>query len=205
MKPKRIVLASASPRRREILEKFGVRFEIIPSDADENIDENVPCGEYVCALAKKKGAAVKEKLIAAGDDISDALIISCDTVVYFNGMIIGKPENDSVAALTLGMLSDSYHSVYSGMSLIYGDVEMCDYAKTDVKFAEISENDIQRYVKSGEPMGKAGSYAIQGDAAAFVEKIDGDYYNIIGFPLALFCRMIKTLFGISIFDLGEEK
>jgi len=205
MKPKRIVLASASPRRREILEKFGVRFDIIPSSADENADGSAPCGEYVCALAKKKGDAVRQKLIADGEDISDTLIISCDTVVYFNGMIIGKPENENIAALTLGMLSDSYHSVYSGMSLIFGDAEMCDYAKTDVKFAEISENDIEKYVKSGEPMGKAGSYAIQGGASAFVEKIDGDYYNVVGFPLALFCRMIKSMFGISIFDLGEEK
>ena len=107
--------------------------------------------------------------------------------------------------MTLGLLSDSYHTVYSGLSLIYGDTSMCDVALTEVKFAEISEKDIAKYVKSGEPRGKAGSYAIQGDAAAFVEKIDGDYYNVVGFPLALFCRMIKTMFGISIFELGEKK
>ncbi|MBO4353777.1 MAG: septum formation protein Maf [Clostridia bacterium] len=205
MKPKRIVLASASPRRRETLEKFGVRFDIIPSDADENIDKNMPCGEYVCALASKKGEAVRQLLVSRGEDVSDTLIISCDTVVYYRGMIIGKPDNDTVAEMTLGLLSDSYHTVYSGLSLIYGDTSMCDVALTEVKFAEISEKDIAKYVKSGEPRGKAGSYAIQGDAAAFVEKIDGDYYNVVGFPLALFCRMIKTMFGISIFELGEKK
>ena len=202
MNVKRIILASASPRRREVLEKIGLRFDIIPSDADENISKEMPCGEYVTALAKLKGESVRDGLKKKGEDLSETLIISCDTVVYYDKMIIGKPKSDLDAKLTLGMLSDSWHSVYSGLCLIFGDTETCDYARTDVKFSEISERDIERYVASGEPRGKAGSYAIQGGAAAFVEKIDGDYYNVVGFPLALFCNMLKYGFGVSIFDLG---
>lgn len=205
MKIKRIILASASPRRREILEKFGIKFDIIPSDADENISNDLPCGDYVCKLAKLKGESVRDALIFKGEDLSDTLIISCDTVVYYEKMIIGKPKDKTHAALTLGLLSDSWHSVYSGLCLIYDKTEICDFDRTDVKFAEISESDIARYVASGEPMGKAGSYAIQGEAAAFVEKIDGDYYNVVGFPLAMFCRILKYDLGVSIFDLGDEK
>ncbi|MBR7082649.1 MAG: septum formation protein Maf [Clostridia bacterium] len=203
MNIKRIILASASPRRREVLEKFGLKFDVIPSDADENISKDMPCGDYVTALAKLKGESVRDVLISKGEDVADTLIISCDTVVYYDKMIIGKPKSDLDARVTLGMLSDSWHSVYSGLCLIIGDAEMCDYARTDVKFAEISERDIEKYVASGEPKGKAGSYAIQGEAAAFVEKIDGDYYNVVGFPLSLFCRMLKYDIGVSVFDLGE--
>lgn len=202
MNIKRIILASASPRRREVLEKIGLKFDVIPSDADENISKDMACGDYVTALAKIKGESVRDALIKKGEDLSETLIISCDTVVYYDKMIIGKPKNDLDASLTLGMLSDSWHGVFSGLCLILGDVELCEYAETDVKFAEISERDIERYVASGEPKGKAGSYAIQGKAAAFVEKIDGDYYNVVGFPLALFSRMMKYDLGVSVFDLG---
>ena len=202
MNIKRIILASASPRRREVLEKIGLRFDIIPSDADENISKEMPCGEYVTALAKLKGESVRDGLKKKGEDLSETLIISCDTVVYYDKMIIGKPKSDLDAKLTLGMLSDSWHSVYSGLCLILGDTEMCEYARTDVKFAEISERDIEKYVETGEPKGKAGSYAIQGKAAAFVEKIDGDYYNVVGFPLPTFIKMMKYGFGVSVFDLG---
>ena len=155
MNIKRIILASASPRRREVLEKIGLKFDVIPSDTDENISKDMPCGEYVMALAKLKGESVRDALIKKGEDLSETLIISCDTVVYYDKMIIGKPKSDLDAKLTLGMLSDSWHSVYSGLCLIFGDTEMCEYARTDVKFAEISERDIEKYVETGEPRGKA--------------------------------------------------
>ena len=205
MIPKRVILASSSPRRRDILEKLGVKFDVVPSDADENISQSIPCEEYVMTLAERKGEAVKTLLISRGDDISDALIIACDTVVYYDKMIIGKPESDLHARLTLGMLSDSWHEVYSGICLIFGDEKICGFDRTRVKFSEISEKDVEKYVASGEPRGKAGSYAIQGKGAAFVERIEGDVNNVIGFPLTLFCRMIKENFGISVFDLGDMK
>lgn len=200
---KRIILASASPRRSEMLEKFNIKFEIIPSDASEDISESMPHDEYVCELAKRKGEAVRDMLISRGEDLSDTLIISCDTIVSYDGRVIGKPKNEMHAAITLSLLSDSRHEVYSGLSLICGDEQYIDFAKTSVKFAEIGEETISEYVKSGEPMGKAGSYAIQGVAASFVERIEGDYSNIVGFPLALFCKMLRRYFGMSIFELGK--
>lgn len=203
MNIKRVILASASPRRREVLEKFGIKFDVIPSDADENISTDMACGDYVMTLAKMKGESVRDALIEKGEDLSDTLIISCDTVVHYDGRVIGKPKSNVDASLTLGMLSDSWHSVYSGLCLIIDGIELCDFARTDVKFSEISVRDIERYVSSGEPMGKAGSYAIQGLAAAFVEKIDGDYYNVVGFPLSLFIKMLRYDLGVSIFDLGD--
>ena len=106
MNIKRVILASASPRRREVLEKFGIKFDVIPSDADENISTDMPCGDYVMALAKIKGESVRDALIKKSEDLSDTLIISCDTVVYYDKMIIGKPKSDVDAALTLG-ISDS--------------------------------------------------------------------------------------------------
>ena len=205
MIPKRIVLASSSPRRRETLERFGIRFDVIPSDADENISSDVPCEEYVKILAERKGTAVRDALISRGEDVSDTLIISCDTVVYYDKMIIGKPGNALEARLTLGMLSDSWHEVYSGLCLIFGDDTVCQTDITRVKFAPISENDIEKYVASGEPFGKAGSYAVQGRGGAFVERTEGDINNVIGFPLTLFCRMLRERFDISMFDLGDMK
>ena len=202
MIPKRVVLASSSPRRREILEKLGVRFDVIPSDADENISGDLPCGEYVTLLSERKARAVAEALTSRGEDISETLIIACDTVVYYDKMIIGKPKNELEARLTIGMLSDSWHDVYSGLCLISGGDIICGCDVTHVKFAEIAERDIERYIASGEPFGKAGSYAIQGAAGAFVERIDGDINNVIGFPLSLFCRKLRENFGISVFDLG---
>ena len=198
----RIILASASPRRKEIMQMLGIPAEIIPSDADENIDTELPAGEYVSLLAKRKCMDIKEKLARDGEDLSRVLIIGCDTVVCYDGMVIGKPPDKLHAALTLGVLSDSWHSVYSGLALYYEGV--CDSCseRTDVKFREISEKEIARYVESGECMGKAGSYAIQLKGASFAERIEGDYYNIVGFPVSLFTRMLKMM-NIDISDITE--
>ena len=198
----RIVLASASPRRKEILEMLKIPFEVIPSEADENIEMEIPPEKYVEELAYAKCTEVKNRLEKNGEDLSRTLIIGCDTIVCYDGMIIGKPPDDVHAMLTLGVLSDSWHSVYSGLALWYGDACETRAARTDVKFREISEREIWRYVESGEPMGKAGSYAIQLAGASFAERIEGDYYNIVGFPVALFVTMLKK-FGIDICDITE--
>lgn len=198
----RIVLASASPRRKEILEMLKIPFEVIPSEADENIEMEIPPEKYVEELAYAKCTEVKNRLEKNGEDLSRTLIIGCDTIVCYDGMIIGKPPDDVHAMLTLGVLSDSWHSVYSGLALWYGDACEARASRTDVKFREISEREIWRYVESGEPMGKAGSYAIQLAGASFAERIEGDYYNIVGFPVALFTAMLKK-FGIDICDITE--
>lgn len=196
---KKIILASSSPRRKEILERLGLHFEICSPDVDETCDEEMKPWDYVCTLSRRKADAVKEKY--AGED--DALIIACDTVVVYGGHIIGKPESEMHAHVTLGLLADSYHDVYSGLTLIGGDKTMCESARTRVKMRAYSESDIEKYVASGEPMGKAGSYAIQGLGSALVEGIEGDYYNIMGFPVPLFCDMLKREYGISVFDMAE--
>lgn len=198
----RIILASASPRRKEILEMLKISFEVVPSEADENIDMEIPPEKYVAELAFAKCKEVKERLRKNGEDLSRALIIGCDTIVCYDGMIIGKPPDDVHAALTLGVLSDSWHSVYSGLALMYGEACEARAERTDVKFREIPEREIWRYVESGEPMGKAGSYAIQLAGASFAERIEGDFYNIVGFPVSLFVRMLKN-FGIDICDITE--
>lgn len=199
----KIVLASSSPRRREILEMLKIPFEVFSSDADETVDAELDAGDFVSLLSKRKGDDVAEKLKNEGKDISKTLIISCDTIVCYDGMIIGKPPDDAHAILTLGILSESWHSVYTGLTLRLGDKVYTDFARTDVKFREISEKEIKAYVETGEPMGKAGSYAIQMLGSCFAERIEGDFYNIVGFPVALFTRMLKVYFGTDIFDIAE--
>lgn len=199
----KVVLASASPRRKEILEMLGIPFEVVVSDAEEKVETEMPAGEYVSYLAREKCRNAVEKLESRGEDLSRTLVIGCDTVVCYDGMVIGKPPDDVHAMLTLGVLSDSWHSVYSGLALCVGGTTVSDFARTDVKFRELSEREIMKYVASGEPRGKAGSYAIQLRGASFAERIEGDYYNIVGFPVALFTRMLKTHFGTEICDISE--
>ncbi|MBQ0125630.1 MAG: septum formation protein Maf [Clostridiales bacterium] len=201
---KRIILASASPRRREILERFNIKFDVIPSDADENISPDMPHSQYVETLARIKGEAVRDALLSRGDDLTDTLIISCDTIVSHAGKILGKPKDERDAYTMLTSLSGDFHDVLSGLSLIYNGKSYIGSAVTRVKFAEVLPHDAQAYVDSGEPMGKAGAYAIQGKASAFVESIEGDFYNIVGFPLALFSKMLAENFGVSVFDLSDE-
>lgn len=199
----KIILASSSPRRREILEMMKIPFEIIPSEADEEVETELDAGDYVSLLSRRKGDEVAEKLKNNGVDISKTLIISCDTIVCYDGMIIGKPLDEAHAILTLGVLSESWHSVYSGLTLRLGGKSYTDFARTDVKFREISEKEIKQYVETGECMGKAGSYAIQMLGSSFAERIEGDFYNIVGFPVALFTRMLKICFNTDIFDIAE--
>lgn len=197
----RIVLASSSPRRKEILEMLKIPFEIFPSDADENIETELSAEDYVMTLSKRKGEDVFSKLKKRGYDMEKTLVISCDTIVYYDGMVIGKPADKMHAALTLGVLSDSWHSVYSGLTLRLGEKVSTDFCRTDVKFREISEREIERYVASGEPMGKAGSYAIQLLGSSFAERIEGDFYNIVGLPVSLLSKMLKIDFSVEIFEL----
>lgn len=197
----KIVLASSSPRRKEILEMLKIPFEIFPSDADENIETELSAEDYVMTLSERKGEDVFLKLKKRGYDMEKTLVISCDTIVYYDDMVIGKPADKTHAALTLGVLSDSWHSVYSGLTLRLGDRVSTDFCRTDVKFREISEKEIKKYVDSGEPMGKAGSYAIQLLGSSFAERIEGDFYNIVGLPVSLLSKMLKSDFGVEIFEL----
>lgn len=201
MKITDIVLASASPRRREILTTLGVRFRVVVSGADEDVSGAASPEEYVLQAAKRKNEAVLARLKEEESITPDTLIIACDTVVVYNGVVIGKPPDEPHAILTLGMLSDSWHSVLSGLSVYYHGGTAGTVARTEVKFRELSEAEILAYVESGEPMGKAGSYAIQQKGASFAERIEGDFYNVVGFPIAALLALLRSEFGITSLDI----
>ena len=203
MKKKRIeiILASSSPRRKEILESVGAEFRIVTSEADESVDESLSHDCAVCEIAKRKCDAVLEKLRVEKALQEQTLVLACDTVVVYSGMRIGKPENALQATLTLGLLSDSWHSVYSGLAVYYKGRTVCRAARTDVKFRELSETEIAAYVASGEPFGKAGSYAIQLKGSAFVERIEGEFNNVVGLPLVTLLALFREEFGIVPTDI----
>ena len=192
-----IILASSSPRRKEILETVGVSFSVITSEADESVPEELSPDCAVCEIAQRKCGAVLEKMKADGRLRGDSLVIACDTVVVYGGMVIGKPLDEAHAILTLGLLSDSWHSVYSGLAVYYKGKTVTRAARTDVKFRTLSEREIMAYAESGEPMGKAGSYAIQMKGSCFAERIEGEFNNVVGLPLVTLLALLREEFGIA--------
>ena len=192
-----IVLASSSPRRKEILETVGVSFRVVTSEADESVPEGLSPDSVVCEIAGRKCEAVLNQLKREGRLLDKSLVIACDTVVVYEGMVIGKPLDEAHAILTLGILSDSWHSVYSGLAVSYKGKTVTRAARTDVKFRELSEREIMAYAGSGEPMGKAGSYAIQMKGASFVERIEGEFNNVVGLPLVTLLALLREEFGIA--------
>ena len=197
----RVVLASKSPRRKEILSTLGVRFEIISADADESSDTRNP-EELVRELALRKGRATRELLRAKGKWNDDTLIIASDTVVALGEQILGKPQDDAHAAQMLRALSGKEHRVISGVALLLGEREMAAHDSTKVCFAEMSESDIDFYVKSGEPRDKAGAYAVQGLASLWIKGLEGDYFNVVGLPVYRLNCLLRDFLGCSLCDLS---
>lgn len=204
----KIILASASPRRKELLEQIGLEFEICPAKGEEIITKTIP-EEVVMELSKQKAEEIAYMVTAYNEkhkDITtptDILVIGADTVVAYNGQILGKPKDEEDAKRMLSMLSGNTHSVYTGVTLCLIDKsgkagEIVFAEKTDVTMFPISEEEIDRYVSTGEPMDKAGSYAIQGKSAIFIEKIDGDYNNVVGLPITRIYQKLKAV-GIDIY------
>ena len=177
----KFILASKSPRRREILSSLGLKFDIITSEADESSPEKNP-EKLVMTLAQRKGEAVVEKLKSEGKDISDTLIIACDTLVHFDGNILGKPRDRADAKNMLSMLSGKSHFVSSGLYLYCNGKAAVDVKSTKVWFANLCDEEIERYLDTDEPYDKAGSYAIQGYFGRYIDHIDGDYENVVGLP-----------------------
>lgn len=196
----RVILASKSPRRREILGTFGVQFEVMSADADESSDLTDPAG-LVRELALRKARAVRTQLLDAGTWNGDTLIIASDTVVANGGEILGKPRDDADATRMLRGLSGRAHQVFSGVALLCGDREAVDFDVTAVRFAKMSEADIAWYVQSGEPRDKAGAYAVQGLAAMWVEGIDGDYFNVVGLPVYRLSGLLYSFLGKNLAQL----
>ncbi len=203
MKKLDIVLASASPRRKEILETLAVAFRVVVSDAEEDVSPTLAPESFVIETARAKLDGVLAMLRAEGTLGENTLVIACDTVVVYGGFIIGKPKDEAHAMLTLGMLSDSWHAVFSGLAVYYKGEICTRHCRTDVKFREIPEPEIAAYVETGEPMGKAGSYAIQMRGAAFVERVEGDYYNIVGLPVSSLLALLREDLGITLLDVAK--
>lgn len=192
----RVILASGSPRRRELLKKIYKEFEVITSDVDENIDLCKP-SEIVEELAKRKAEAVFNGLAQKAEArCNDILVIGSDTIVYYDGDVLGKPEDEEDARAMISMLSDRTHQVYTGVALVYikqnsDPITVTFNDVTDVTFYDIDKFDIADYIKSGSPMDKAGAYGIQDDFAKHVKKIDGDYNNVVGLPVAKLYQKLK--------------
>ena len=179
-----VVLASASPRRREILEMLGVRdFAVIPAEVDEAIPDLMP-EEAVIHIAQLKARKVAE--VCSSDD----LIIAADTLVYLDGVALGKPESVADAENMLRRLSGAKHTVYTGVTIIQNGNEMTFAEKTEVFFRQISQEEIEAYIRTGEPMDKAGAYGAQGRGAVFISRIEGDFFNVMGLPV---CQLVTTL------------
>jgi septum formation protein len=172
-----LVLASQSPRRAEILRQAGIRFVVRAAPVDETLLSGETPEDYVRRLAEAKARAV----LAAPDEI----VLGADTTVVVDGEILAKPEDASDARRMLTALSGRRHEVITGICLRHGEQQICDHAVTAVWFAPMSLQEIDEYVASGEPMDKAGAYAVQGAASKFIPRIEGCYYNVMGLPISL--------------------
>ena len=193
-----LILASKSPRRKEILENLGVRFDIITLETDERTTETDP-EKYVEELARRKGEAVRQKLLSEDALCSNTVILSCDTVVVSpDGEIMGKPQDRADAKRMLLSYSGRVHRVISGIALLGKDICTTAHEVTYVYFDKVSGADIDRYVDADEPYDKAGAYAIQGMASLWIDKIDGDYFNVVGLPTKKVSDTLKNTFGVDL-------
>ncbi len=183
--PIKLILASASPRRREILSEGGIAYTVRPSDIDESAFSGVEPRLMVQLLAAAKAAKAAEG--------ENEVVLGADTVVACDGKVLGKPQNEEEAKAMLSMLSGKTHSVYTGIAVLCaGDGRMRTHCEeTKVTFRTLSEAEILGYIATGEPMDKAGAYGIQGKGGALVEKTEGDFQNVVGLPLGA----VRTLFA----------
>ncbi len=183
---KNLILASSSPRRKELLETLRLTFAISSSDVDESFDPALSPEEVVKELANRKAQAVfKEN--------PDAFVIGSDTIVVANNRILGKPADEAEAISMLKSLSGTKHDVFTGVSIVSPTSSTSFFEKTEVWFWELTDAEIQSYVKSGEPLDKAGAYGIQQLGSMLVKKINGDYFAVVGLPVARTVRELKRL------------
>lgn len=189
----RIILASASPRRAEILRTVGWPFEALAVDIDETRRAHENAVDYVQRLAREKAEAAASRAAAA-------IIIAADTTVTIDEHILEKPLHESDATRMLQLLNNRWHRVLTGIAIINRETSrtIVAHEETEVKFAAMSEQEIDWYVKTGEPMDKAGAYAIQGLGARFIEEIKGDYFNVVGLP-------IRLVYEVFVETLSDEK
>jgi len=180
-----LILASQSPRRRELMEIFRVPFIIRVADIDETMDPNKPASQEVARVSCAKAQAVAHD--------PDDVVIAADTIVVCNGQVLGKPTDEADAYRMLRLLSGRDHQVMTGLTVLRGDKCVTCTEITDIHFRELSDREILAYIATKEPMDKAGSYGIQGGAALFAEKLNGDYYNVVGLPVCRLGQILRDL------------
>lgn len=187
-----IILASASPRRKELLDQVGLKFQVIPPETEETIENIVDPAELVCTLSRNKAMDI------AKCSSPDSLVIGADTIVVLKERILGKPKNTEEAFTMLNSLQGEWHEVFTGVTVVDAGSNraISDYEKTKVKMRPLSEDLIKAYIKTGEPMDKAGAYGIQKKGALLIEKIEGCYFNVVGLPLVKVCVMLEK-FGFN--------
>lgn len=181
-----LILASASPRRVELLKMAGYEFTVVPSDVDEGLPEGVPFERMAEMLAERKAMEVAK-------GCPGAVVIGADTIVVCEGRVLGKPKDKDDAARMLQMLSGKRHKVYTGVCVLKEGQAEVFCCCTEVEFYPLSEGEISDYVNSGEPLDKAGAYGIQGKGALLIKGIKGDFYNVVGLPVARLCRVLREM------------
>ena len=186
-----LILASASPRRREILSSMGYEFQVVPSGVDEIVYPHRTPEETAEDLARQKAEDIAKRF-------PEDLVLGADTIVVLDGQVLGKPTDTEDAVRMLQELSGREHQVITGVALVGGGEEHCFSVTTKVWMMDAPDDMISAYVSSGEPMDKAGSYGIQGKGAMLVEKIEGDYFNVVGLPIQKIARVLAESYGIEV-------
>jgi septum formation protein len=187
-----IVLASGSPRRQELLQKIGITdFTVRVPDADESYDPAMSPEEIVCHISRKKSLAL--------DSHEDEIVITADTMVFLDDQRLGKPKDEDDALQMLTALQGRAHTVCTGVTVRQGQKILTHAAATDVYFRPATEQELRAYIRGGEPMDKAGSYGVQGQGSLLVERIDGDFFNVMGLPVVLLSQMLQQ-FGIDLLN-----
>jgi septum formation protein len=181
-----LILASQSPRRKELLQQIQLSFTVMGSSVDETFSSDLMPYEVVMYLARKKAKEISNQYPAH-------FVIGSDTIVTMNGKILGKPGSKEDAKDMLRMLSGSDHEVFTGVAILHGEDEKLFYEKTDVTFWELTSKEIDEYIASEEPFDKAGSYGIQGIGAKFVKEIKGDYFSVVGLPISRVNRVLLEM------------
>ncbi len=193
---KKLILASSSPRRKEILELLGLSFDIIPSDYEEDMTLDMEPKKLAKHLSRGKAEDVAQK-------VNDSIVIGCDTFISLRGKVLGKPHTEEQATKTLKEISGNTLDVVSGLTVVDTDSNKSESIAqvTKVYIKELADQEIDSYVATGEPLDKAGAFAIQGLGAIFVEKIEGDFYNVMGLPLFSLAGLLKK-FGINPLEIS---
>lgn len=181
-----LLLASSSPRRSELLSMAGYEFTAVPANVSETFLHGTPPMQIVEQLSTRKAQAVAKLH-------PEATVLAADTVVVFKGRILGKPKDEEMAKAMLKLLSGNVHQVYTGYTVISGKKFVCGHECTSVEFYTLTQQEIDDYLATGEPMDKAGAYGIQGRGSLFVKRINGDFYNIVGLPIAKIHRILAGL------------